>query len=162
MQCLPVLGRRLHHTHNHRGPVCHRQTSVGAQWSSSVTSFHHQLPESHHNNNRVMDKWLDTTTIILVILLQTTNMHNCFTAIFHVKLSNLAVPLIQRSHYTTIFLYDQTPFLTATKGNSWLDLTFLHLRGKEFCPVHVGSPMPSVLWRCWLGGRKGIRPVKNE
>ena len=20
---------------------------------------------------------------------------------------------------------------------------------------------PSVLWRCWLGGRKGIRPVKN-
>ena len=22
--------------------------------------------------------------------------------------------------------------------------------------------MPSVLWRCWLGGSKGIRPVKNE
>ena len=22
-------------------------------------------------------------------------------------------------------------------------------------------PMPSMLWRCWLGGRKGIRPVKN-
>ena len=22
--------------------------------------------------------------------------------------------------------------------------------------------VPSVLWRCWLGGRKGIRPVKNE
>jgi len=21
--------------------------------------------------------------------------------------------------------------------------------------------MPSVLWRCWLGGRKGIRPVKK-
>ena len=21
--------------------------------------------------------------------------------------------------------------------------------------------MPSVFWRCWLGGRKGIRPVKN-
>ena len=21
--------------------------------------------------------------------------------------------------------------------------------------------MPSVLWRCWLGGRRGIRPVKN-
>ena len=25
------------------------------------------------------------------------------------------------------------------------------------CPPH----MPSVLWCCWLGGRKGIRPVKN-
>ena len=23
------------------------------------------------------------------------------------------------------------------------------------------SAVPSVLWRCWLGGRKGIRPVKN-
>jgi len=22
-------------------------------------------------------------------------------------------------------------------------------------------PMPSVLWRCWLDGRKGIQPVKN-
>ena len=22
--------------------------------------------------------------------------------------------------------------------------------------------LPSVLWRCWLGGRKGIRPVKTE
>jgi len=22
--------------------------------------------------------------------------------------------------------------------------------------------MPSVLWHCWLGGRKGIRPVKKE
>ena len=21
--------------------------------------------------------------------------------------------------------------------------------------------LPSVLWRCWLGGRKGIRPIKN-
>ena len=24
-----------------------------------------------------------------------------------------------------------------------------------------GYFLPSVLWRCWLGGRKGIRPVKN-
>ena len=23
------------------------------------------------------------------------------------------------------------------------------------------EPLPSVLWRCWLGGRKGIRPVKK-
>ena len=25
----------------------------------------------------------------------------------------------------------------------------------------IQKNMPSVLWRCWLGGRKGIRPVKN-
>jgi len=27
--------------------------------------------------------------------------------------------------------------------------------------ILVGHNMPSVLWRCWLGGRKGILPVKN-
>ena len=26
---------------------------------------------------------------------------------------------------------------------------------------HTLSNMPSVLWHCWLGGRKGIRPVKT-
>jgi len=26
----------------------------------------------------------------------------------------------------------------------------------------MASCLPSVLWRCWLGGRKGIRPVKTE
>jgi len=27
--------------------------------------------------------------------------------------------------------------------------------------ISIGLHVPSVLWRCWLGGRKGIRPVKN-
>ena len=27
--------------------------------------------------------------------------------------------------------------------------------------LHGQVGMPSVLWRCWLGGRKGIRPVKK-
>jgi len=28
-------------------------------------------------------------------------------------------------------------------------------------PVLLLCYMPSLLWHCWLGGRKGIRPVKN-
>jgi len=28
-------------------------------------------------------------------------------------------------------------------------------------PVLLEHTSPSVLWHCWLGGRKGIRPVKN-
>jgi len=28
-------------------------------------------------------------------------------------------------------------------------------------PVQIWCYVPSVLWHCWLGGRKGIRPVKN-
>ena len=30
-----------------------------------------------------------------------------------------------------------------------------------FCSTGQAYHLPSVLWRCWLGGRKGIRPVKN-
>ena len=40
------------------------------------------------------------------------------------------------------------------------------LRARVRACVHVRMrmlrKMPSVLWRCWLGGRKGIRPVKNR
>jgi len=31
----------------------------------------------------------------------------------------------------------------------------------RYLPVWHCLFMPSVLWRCWLGSRKGIRPVKN-
>ena len=31
----------------------------------------------------------------------------------------------------------------------------------HFCE-NIGKTLPSVLWRCWLGGRKGFRPVKTE
>jgi len=37
-----------------------------------------------------------------------------------------------------------------------------HLTGKQQIFFTIWSIVPSVLWRCWLGGRKGIRPVKNE
>ena len=45
---------------------------------------------------------------------------------------------------------------------------FLHtdIYTSNFRPVyflfsHFVCYAPSVLWHCWLGGRKGIRPVKN-
>jgi len=33
---------------------------------------------------------------------------------------------------------------------------------KNYDITFVCNNLPSVLWRCWLGGRKSIRPVKNE
>jgi len=38
------------------------------------------------------------------------------------------------------------------------------LQSKAYILVCIASTvlLPSVLWRCWLGGRKGIRPVKTE
>ena len=35
-----------------------------------------------------------------------------------------------------------------------------HRRGTKLCHCH--PVLPSVLWRCWLGSRKGVRPVKTE
>ena len=33
---------------------------------------------------------------------------------------------------------------------------------QHFSQFYLQDRMPSVLCRCWLGGRKGIRPVKTE
>ena len=38
---------------------------------------------------------------------------------------------------------------------------FCLLFSDSFCYSIYGDSVPSVLWRCWLGGRKGIRPVKK-
>ena len=52
-----------------------------------------------------------------------------------------------------------------------ISLVLLQFNGRSFQgylgePVSIwvllSHPLPSVLWRCWLGGRKGIRPVKTE
>jgi len=37
-----------------------------------------------------------------------------------------------------------------------------HLTHKILCFLSQISSLPSVLWRCGLGGRKGIRPAKTE
>ena len=65
--------------------------------------------------------------------------------------------------------WDETPQLTTVSHTSKYTLK-LHnclynnaveglLNYQTWIPIH--SDLPSVLWRCWLGGRKGIRPVKN-
>ena len=48
------------------------------------------------------------------------------------------------------------------------DMQFGFLKGKgttdvvkRVCVCYYCYYVPSVLWRCWLGGRKGIWPVKN-
>ena len=53
-----------------------------------------------------------------------------------------------------------TPSCHST-DNEWLHHC-CHLQNKVENIGHLPSVLlPSVLWRCWLGGRKGIRPVKK-
>ena len=47
----------------------------------------------------------------------------------------------------------------------WAAFTWKTTNKKDEIIIHhliVYHRMPSVLWCCWLGGRKGIRPVKTE
>ena len=50
-------------------------------------------------------------------------------------------------------------FETAT-AYIWL-LIWLILHSVAYWHLFITDHIPSVLWRCWLGGRKGTRPVKN-
>ena len=53
----------------------------------------------------------------------------------------------------------------STPYKRWSKCTMKKNRGERFLQelslLRGGSVLPSVLCRCWLGGRKGIRPVKN-
>ena len=46
-------------------------------------------------------------------------------------------------------------------GYRLLYSTSCYLLATSFWCALWWRSLPSVLWRCWLGGRKGIRPVKN-
>ena len=49
--------------------------------------------------------------------------------------------------------------------NIWLGTQLLYslrLIINDISKLVSNDSVPSVLWRCWLGGRKGIRPAKTE
>jgi len=50
--------------------------------------------------------------------------------------------------------------ISSTAGGIWNYCTLGHLNIICFVLGRFNL-RPSVLWCCWLGGRKGIRPVKN-
>ena len=62
------------------------------------------------------------------------------------------------------YLLDRSNLITIT--NSFIEeekrITVItdYCSESNFCRLTVRE-IPSVLWRCWLGGRKGIRPVKK-
>ena len=90
-----------------------------------------------------------------------------------VKLSNsyLSYKLLVASHITYVanllhkwagqghigFTYS---FLSLKQVKLWQKLTNFSLYFILYYVLQCHW-VPSVLWRCWLGGRKGIRPVKN-
>jgi len=67
-------------------------------------------------------------------------------------LSTSAAVLVQRSSLIMCFVI-------STQGTETVQVT--PLRRTLASSPESECASPSVLWHCWLGGRKGIRPVKN-
>ena len=60
-------------------------------------------------------------------------------------------------HHSVFYRPDSLPAAQPTASKNWR---------QTMCTTNMMKFgiwfLPSVLWRCWLGGRKGIRPVKNS
>ena len=70
--------------------------------------------------------------------------------------------------FLTVNCFNITILVLCCPGWFWLGLVFFSTESRDWLgrtspkwPILCLVALPSVLWRCWLGGRKGIRPVKN-
>ena len=63
-----------------------------------------------------------------------------------------------------ISFYSVYPVLNfQQKKCAWMiDIGWCSIKHQQYFTCWMMTRGPSVLWRCWLGGRKGIRPVKRE
>jgi len=64
------------------------------------------------------------------------------------------LPVCYTDRHSSAFVYNMLGGMQCIAWVCLQQLTLVCRRGKKY-------HWPSVLWRCWLGGRKGIRPVKN-
>jgi len=77
-------------------------------------------------------------------------------------------------HWPALLVYHErcTTFVAVTEliTVNWLscdtgpDATEMYIICMTLCESfssELMKPLPSLLWHCWLGGRKGIQPVKN-
>ena len=90
--------------------------------------------------------------------------------LFNISFSIRSIRISQVADWchSTITRMDTQNVVSLANGNCtvarsrWIIGTAVGMAGVDL-KIHSVSVQvrPSVLWRCWLGGRKGIRPVKN-
>ena len=70
--------------------------------------------------------------------------------------------MLTQRHLVTVTVADSGCFVCLRwQITIWLESPWKVLEDDLLVLDNFNRIMPSVLWRCWLGGRKGIRPVKN-
>ena len=101
--------------------------------------------------------------------LYTGSLSSCHSSVFRAALSQLVLELPSALQMFVLRCRRKVPqlvlkgvpelelpsALTAELSGGILEQTFAS------CFQYLMTSVPSVLWRCWLGGRKGIRPVKK-
>ena len=121
--------------------------------------------------------WLNTASMTDVVVSLTSQSVPCnpafpvetehFAAHFHPTFRCTIFVMSQATKTFSLFLWiwlvlQQQHWL----GTFWFIFSLL-LCGLEVfftfpvCGTSIREMMPSVLWRCWLGSKKDIRPVKN-
>jgi len=64
-------------------------------------------------------------------------------------------------HYSVFYWPDALPAAQPTVSKHWRQKETQNYYLQTIIRPQLHTSLPSVLWHCWLGGRKGIRPVKN-
>ena len=82
------------------------------------------------------------------------------TAFGSIKLLGFLAPPFQ-NHFTFPSVIFSSGMVGPVDHKKMLNKMHTKFQIQNFLPFYGKSLMLSVLWRCWLGGRKGIRPVKN-
>jgi len=158
-----------------------RQAQNGQRWKPRLQLTNPDLSAENGHWNDMCMPWLYCVTDVLQVkpmlpavilpqhclLCQVTcpirHFHTHLLQMISFTFSKMKVVLCQTqmqqvnglilSRFGDIYIWAYVFCLQCSK--TWL----LLLLSKDFCDILQW--MPSVLWRCWLCGRKGIRPVKN-
>ena len=89
-------------------------------------------------------------------VLKMTGQCNSHLSLLHYTYSSSSAGVVPGVRFSWMikfsFVLLQELSLWLQKNYKFLSCMYIHI-----CIYKI----PSVLWRCWLGGRKGIRPVKN-
>ena len=115
----------------------------------------------------VMRPYCTITVAPCYIIVYQSNCPACSPSQQHRLLQSVLTIIITTTTTTTTLhplsgLFSRTVWVSwYQKGKTSLDLNEARDDGVLGCSG-ISWTMPSVLWRCWLGGRKGIRPVKTE
>ena len=116
-------------------------------------------------NNRQMCMWNQQWNSLLTTAWPQAEWSNCCENIHLINCEELWHQASTLGHCLILAVSTlkpiQTTAYTYTMQAQLLQLSNTQLLRYLLTYYYIKCIMPSVLWRCWLGGKKGIRPVKK-